>query len=650
MENKKFEQLLSIKEGGKPLVDAELKTISFPKTIVSPFIFRGVHENERVVVERLYFDFPLEQIKNHPELFYDAAKNIYLQEKLLNPINGDNPREIDMSKIEDLSLFESHLKVHAITGLPELGTSDTVSIPYWDRQGVMSGLTAQFDPDQAQFFQEESDVESINIIRAFLALYIPKYNYARLAVSNLDAQISRGQVTIRDIGPLFEAQRNVWSSTRDTYRHVIIAKVKHLFYCLDKIRDQKIRTHCLEEVLTELKDTDIENKELEINLGIDGGVTANSYRPGYHITLLKQLNHYDKEDIILSADESFNWTFEEVLSSLERPTDAKSSLQEPPSYLLDWRFSLMSPKEHQKIKESVGTMTESTLVTGGLIHEVTRLSNGTDYFFLKKRSPSLVKVEGIAVDKKDVAYEYSALKFFNEAFPDIIPKPLMFDTDQGLLLMTDALVGGQQLIEKLAEDNPEDIPHITKQIGTALGKIHGYSKGKTVQVEFNPNNDFSEILNFRYMYQNIDALSKVVEKIRNKKEHVLLGGLSPKNILTNSDEVAFVDLETACAGDPVFDYAFCIGHILLHHIKNPKLGISLFEAFESSYHTSYDLEFDPSEVATLILGTFLYRLDNGRVPYSLKNIDTTERQYIIEEIKLRLAKKDIAISDIFQFI
>src|SRR3989344_751439 len=132
MSNERFSNIQSIQERQKAKILEEAKHTPFPKTLISPFIFRGVHEKERVAIKDLYFDFPLEQIKEQPELFFEAAKNIYTQEKLLNPITGDKPREIDMSRIEDLSFTESHLKVHAITGLPELGTSDTTSIPYWD--------------------------------------------------------------------------------------------------------------------------------------------------------------------------------------------------------------------------------------------------------------------------------------------------------------------------------------------------------------------------------------------------------------------------------------------------------------------------------------------------------------------------------------
>jgi len=340
MSNEQFGNMHSEQERQNAKIIQEAKHTPFPKTLVSPFIFRGVHEGDRVAIENLYFDFPLEQIKKQPELFFNAAKNIYAQEKLLNPITGDAPkREIDMSRIEDLSFFESHLKVHAVTGLPELGTSDTKSIPYWDRQGVMAGFDNRFGGEQACFFQEESDIESVNIIRAFLVLYVPKYNYARLAVSNLESQMMRGQVTLRDIGELFETQRNNWTTIRDTYRQILVAKAKHLLYCLDKIRDRQIRVHCFGEVLNHLKDTDIKEEELGINLGVDGGVTADSYRPGYYIKFITQLKHYAMEEIALPADQNCVWTFKEIAASVQRPTGADTSLKEPPSYILDWRFS-----------------------------------------------------------------------------------------------------------------------------------------------------------------------------------------------------------------------------------------------------------------------------------------------------------------------
>lgn len=57
----------------------------------------------------------------------------------------------------------------------------------------------------------------------------------------------------------------------------------------------------------------------------------------------------------------------------------------------------------------------------------------------------------------------------------------------------------------------------------------------------------------------------VLEKTRNTKLALVHGDVSPKNILIANDDghAVFLDAECAWYGDPAFDAAFCINHLLL---------------------------------------------------------------------------------------
>jgi hypothetical protein len=58
------------------------------------------------------------------------------------------------------------------------------------------------------------------------------------------------------------------------------------------------------------------------------------------------------------------------------------------------------------------------------------------------------------------------------------------------------------------------------------------------------------------------------------------GDVSPKNILAGPDGPVFLDAECAWYGDPAFDLAFCLNHLLLKCIPVRRQAIRLGQAFE----------------------------------------------------------------------
>jgi hypothetical protein len=103
--------------------------------------------------------------------------------------------------------------------------------------------------------------------------------------------------------------------------------------------------------------------------------------------------------------------------------------------------------------------------------------------------------------------------------------------------------------------------------------------------------------------------------------HVALvhGDVSPKNILVGPDGPVFLDAECAWYGDPAFDLAFCLNHLLLKCIWNPAAAPNFLRCFDALYTTyfgvvgarlSRGLE---KRVARLLPGLLLARID-GKSP------------------------------------
>ena len=72
------------------------------------------------------------------------------------------------------------------------------------------------------------------------------------------------------------------------------------------------------------------------------------------------------------------------------------------------------------------------------------------------------------------------------------------------------------------------------------------------------------------------------------------GDISPKNILCGPDGPVFLDAETACYGDPAFDLAFCLNHLLLKCIWHPefvRVYLKCFAALKGAYLESASVAF-----------------------------------------------------------
>jgi aminoglycoside phosphotransferase (APT) family kinase protein len=116
--------------------------------------------------------------------------------------------------------------------------------------------------------------------------------------------------------------------------------------------------------------------------------------------------------------------------------------------------------------------------------------------------------------------------------------------------------------------------------------------------------------------KQLEELSRVTAQTRLALVH---GDVSPKNILVGPRGPVFLDAECAWYGDPAFDLAFCLNHLLLKGVWVPdaKAGLlACYEALQREYLAGVDWE-QPAvlerRAAALLPGLMLARID-GKSP------------------------------------
>ena len=118
-------------------------------------------------------------------------------------------------------------------------------------------------------------------------------------------------------------------------------------------------------------------------------------------------------------------------------------------------------------------------------------------------------------------------------------------------------------------------------------------------------------------------LSEITSRTRLALVH---GDVSPKNILVGPRGAVFLDAECAWYGDPAFDLAFCLNHLLLKGLWVPDVKsayLACFDALSSSYLAGADWE--PAagleqRAASLLPGLLLARVD-GKSPVEYLTAD-----------------------------
>lgn len=223
-------------------------------------------------------------------------------------------------------------------------------------------------------------------------------------------------------------------------------------------------------------------------------------------------------------------------------------------------------------------------------------------------------------------YEWAWMQFAARHCPDNVPRPLAHDRQAGLFVMSylapeEHPVWKQQLMAGLVSTDT------AREVGTLVGRLHAASAGSAeLAAEFDTTGNFYALRLEPYLLATgarHPAVASQLREIANDTAATRLalvhGDVSPKNILVGPRGPVLLDAECAWFGDPAFDLAFCLNHLLLKCLARPDRKDALLTAFEvlaRSYVEHVDWEPRPElgkRAARLLPALFLARVD-GKSP------------------------------------
>ncbi len=265
-------------------------------------------------------------------------------------------------------------------------------------------------------------------------------------------------------------------------------------------------------------------------------------------------------------------------------------------------------------------------LTGGVSSDIWRVDLESGPVCVKRALAKLrVEQDWFAPVERN-AYEAAWMEQAAAVVPDAVPALLGQDAASGVLVMAYLDPARHRLWKGELRDGRAD-PEVARAVGDRLVRIHAATANRAeVAAQFASDAIFYDIRLEPYLVatarahpDRTEALKGLVETTRATRRALVHGDVSPKNMLIGPRGPVFLDAECAWYGDPAFDLAFCLNHLLLKCLWTPRAQVEFlgcFDALSSSYLAS--VLWEPRDAlelraARLLPGLLLARVD-GKSP------------------------------------
>lgn len=280
-----------------------------------------------------------------------------------------------------------------------------------------------------------------------------------------------------------------------------------------------------------------------------------------------------------------------------------------------------------------GEEVQFTPLTGGVASDIWKVEAGTRTFAVKRALAKLRVAREWVVPVKRNASEVDWLRTAGSVVPTAAPHILAHDPEIGAFAM-DYLDPARHPVWKARLAAGEADAMFAASVGGTIAQIHAATAHSDALARQFANDELFHAIRLEpYLEATAgahpdlaDALMQLSRDTLATKLALVHGDVSPKNILVGPDGPVFLDAECAWYGDPAFDLAFCLNHMLLKCVWVPRATkgfLACFDALTESYRARVTWE-APAELerraARLLPALFLARVD-GKSPV----------EYIVEE-------------------
>jgi aminoglycoside phosphotransferase (APT) family kinase protein len=267
-----------------------------------------------------------------------------------------------------------------------------------------------------------------------------------------------------------------------------------------------------------------------------------------------------------------------------------------------------------------------TPLVGGVSSSIVRVDSGSSVFCIKRALPQLrvaaVWHAPVERNQAEVAWIRLVSSIQNNWVPQVLGQDPLTQSFAMQYLPEDRY----PVWKSLLRDGQSDI-RTADAVGSRLGHIHAATANQSAISEAFANQDQFYALRLEPYFvasahkhpSLASTLIALVSRTYDMRRALVHGDVSPKNILVGPDGPVFLDAECAVYGDPAFDLAFVLNHLLLKSVWRPQHRKHFFRSFEClikshAAHVCWEpLEALHSRTAELLAALLLARID-GKSP------------------------------------
>jgi tRNA A-37 threonylcarbamoyl transferase component Bud32 len=269
-----------------------------------------------------------------------------------------------------------------------------------------------------------------------------------------------------------------------------------------------------------------------------------------------------------------------------------------------------------------GVSVTMTPLPGGVSADVSVISVASERLVVKRALPRLRVAQEWHSSPTRVLREADAMIFARSVRPDNVPEIVDID-EEGLTIVMRAAPDSMENWKSRLLAGVID-PGVGGLLGDALAAWHSQSNADPDSLRrFADPSHFFDLrispffLRVAEVHPDLEpTITDVVGRMTARSLCLVHGDFSPKNVLVGQGPPWVLDWETAHRGDPTFDLAFLVSHLVCKAVHRPgdtDRYRRCAEVFMETYFGSSSLDIDPADLVRQVGCLVLARVD-GKSP------------------------------------
>lgn len=279
---------------------------------------------------------------------------------------------------------------------------------------------------------------------------------------------------------------------------------------------------------------------------------------------------------------------------------------------------------------------------GGVSNVVLAVHGSSGPLVVKQSLPRLRVVDDWFAPQDRIITEAEALRLAARLVPDSVPHVIDSDPVRHTLTLERAPTGWRDWKTRLLEGDVDAC--VASRLGSCLASWHAATTGGQGLSARMHDTEAFEMLRTDPYYRTVarrtpelsGQIQELIDQMHGRRQCMVHGDFSPKNVLVGPAAATWViDFEVAHHGDPHFDLAFLISHLLLKSVHRPELARDYdrcVTAFTTSYTEQSRTDSAPSlswEHALRHVGCLLLARVRGKSPAEYLTPEQADRVWVL---------------------